>query len=274
MSATTKPLTAHAGKFLAIMIMAAIAFISPQAAHGAKSNVEIADSAYNKRDYSLALQYYKKALGHDGTSSDLYFNIGNTYYRLGSLGQAVIAYERALKIDPSNSQARLNLEFVKTRITDRPEDDSSFLSNLHNKIVAKFSPDTWAWIAFGVFAVLMALVALYIFTANITVRKIGFFSAIVMVAVFAYTLVIAYSTAHLTDSHDTAVVIVPTTNLSSTPSTPKDKADKVVPIHEGTKVAIIDSLATPDDPNTMMWYHVKINNTTSAWVSGADIERI
>ena len=236
--------------------------------------VEDADKAYNKKDYTEALALYTKALDEDGMSSELYYNIGNTQYRLNNLGQAIIAYERALKLDPSNSLARRNIEFVKTKITDRPEDDSSFLANLHSRIVSQMSPDAWAWTAFAFFVAFMSLIAVYIFTSNITVRKIGFFGGIVTLAIFVYTLVIAWTTARDINTHDTAVVIVPTTNLCSSPATPKDKTDKVVPIHEGTKLSIIDSLATPDDPTTLMWYHVKINNTSSAWVKSSDIERI
>lgn len=231
------------------------------------------DSAYNKSDYSRALACYNRALEVDGSSTELFYNIGNANFRLGNLGQAVIAYERALKIDPSNDLARNNLEFVRSRIQDKPEDDSSYLSNVHEKIVSKMSPNAWAWTAFGFFVVLMGLIALYIFTANITLRKVGFFGAIVMLVIFAYAFVISYSTSRATLQHDTAVVIVPTTNLSSIPAS-QDKNQKVVPVHEGIKLTITDSVATPEDPTSRMWYHVKVNNATSAWVRGADIERI
>lgn len=232
------------------------------------------DSAYNKKDYRLALQRYNQAIEKHGVSSELYYNIGNTQYRLNRLGQAVIAYERALKLDPSNVKAARNLQFVNTKIADRPEDDSSFLYNLHRKIVSKLSPDGWAWTAFIVFTILVGMIAVYIFTSNITMRKVGFFGGILVLCVFVYTLINAWNTSREIDSHDTAVVIVPTTNLCSSPATPKDKTDKVVPIHEGTKLTIIDSLATPDDPASHLWYNVKINNTTSAWVPASDIEKI
>jgi hypothetical protein len=47
-----------------------------------------------------------------------------------------------------------------------------------------------------------------------------------------------------------------------------------VPIHEGTKVEIVDSVATPDDPDSAKWYDVKINNSTRAWLRASDVERI
>ncbi len=233
-----------------------------------------ADSAYNNEDYILAAQLYQQAIDSEGLSSELYYNLGNSYFRQGKLGKAIINYERALKIDPSNSDAETNLNFVKTRITDAPEDDSSFLSNLHSSIVSTFSPDAWAWLTFVVFLVLCGTIALYIFSGNIMLRKTGFFGGFVVLIVFIYLMVISSQTSRAPFTHDTAVVIVPTTNLSSTPRTPKNKTEKTVSVHEGTKVEIVDSVLTPDDPVAGKWYNVKINNSTRAWVNAADVEKI
>lgn len=254
------------------LILLVIAILSCQMLR-AESAALKGDSAYNKADYQTALRYYNEALTKEGSSTELYYNIGNAYYRLDNLGRAVLSYERALKIDPSNDQARDNLQFVKSKIKDRPEDDSSYLNNVHKKIISLMSPDMWAWVTLGIFVLLMALVALYIFTANVNLRKVGFFGGIVMLCVFVYTLVIAYNSANEVNKHETAVVIVPTSYLSSMPAS-KDKNQKVVPVHEGITITIIDSVATPEDPNSRMWYNVKINNATSAWVRGSDIERI
>jgi tetratricopeptide (TPR) repeat protein len=255
-----------------ILIIAVLAIQAVSAL--ALSNVERGDSAYSKSAYTEALGYYTEALNKEGSSSNLYYNIGNTYFRLNDLGHAVINYERALMVDPSNEDARTNLEFVKTKIQDKPEDDSTFLSNVHQNIIAMHTPDAWAWIAFTLFVIVIGAIAVYLFTTNINVRKAGFFGGIVVLVVFLYVLSVAKSAADAVDDHEQAVVIVPSTNLRSEPQTAQSKTDKVVPIHEGTKLIIVDSLATPDDPATMMWYDVKINNSTRAWVSSADVERL
>ncbi len=240
----------------------------------ALTTVQQADSAYNKKDFQAALYYYQNAMQKDGVSSDLYYNIGNTYYRLGDLGHAVLSYKRALALDPSNEDAISNLEFVKTKIADKPEDDSTFLWNMHHRAIAMMSPDAWAWTAFSIFVVVLSLFALYLFAPGVRLRKVGFFGAFVMLFVFAYTLVAAWSAARGLDGGNSAVVTVPTTNLRSTPATSNSKTDKVVPIHEGTEVRILDSLATPDDPATPLWYDVKINNTSRAWLPAGDVEKV
>lgn len=240
----------------------------------ASNLAEKADSAYNKEDYGQAISLYLASIEQDGVSSTIYYNLGNAYYRDNLLGKAIISYERALAIDPSNNDAQTNLDFVRTKIIDAPEDDSSFLSNLHHSICSTMSPDGWAWCALALFIILLGTVALYIFSSNIMMRKLGFFGGIIFLFVFIYVIVIAYQTSNASRYHDTAVVIVPTTNLSSAPRSSKNKTEKVVPIHEGTKVEILDSLSTPDDPHVGKWYDVKINNSSHAWLNAADVERI
>ncbi|MDE6465007.1 MAG: tetratricopeptide repeat protein [Muribaculaceae bacterium] len=233
-----------------------------------------ADSAYNREDYRSAIELYNQAIRTDGPGTDVYYNLGNAYFRNDNPGKAVVAYERALRIDPTNSDARHNLDFVRARIQDRPEDDSTFLTNLHEGIMASMTANAWAWTALAVFVLLLGAIALYIFAPAVNLRKAGFFGGIVLLFVFGYTLYVASDSASLSQSHEHAVVIVPMTQLNSVPRAARGSDDRVVPIHEGTRVEIVDSVPTPDDPVSPMWYCVKINNSTRAWLRASDVERI
>lgn len=257
-------------KKIAIIILAAICTINAFAA----SIGQQADSAYNKEDYRAAIDLYNSSIAQEGRSSTAYYNLGNAYFRNDNLGKAVISYERALKLDPTNKDARQNLEFVKTRIQDRPEDDTSFFASMHRGIRSAMTPNAWAWTAFAIFLLMMGAVALYIFTTDVTLRKTGFFGGIVLVFIFSYVVYVAADSSSTAQSHEEAVVIVPGTQLSSAPRQSRSASDKVVTIHEGTKVEIVDSVATPDDPVSPRWYEVKINNATRAWLRSVDVERI
>ena len=232
-----------------------------------------ADSAYSHERYSDAVALYTQSLCREGRTATTYYNLANAYYRANDLGHAVINYERALRIDPSNEDARVNLEFVNERIQDKPEDDTSYLTLLHRSIVRFTSPDSWAYLAIIAFMLLLGAVALYIFAGNVTLRKVGFFGGIAMLVITVYVAVVSYDSASAISRTDEAVVIVPTTMLNSVPRAAKAN-EKVVPIHEGTKIIIVDSIATPDDPESPMWYDVKINNSTRAWVRATDVEKI
>lgn len=257
-------------KKITLIIVALLAGVTASAL----SLAQRADSAYNAENYREAINLYLQSIAQDGVSSDIYYNLGNAYYRNDRLGMAVVNYERALQLDPANNDARDNLNFVRSRIQDRPEDDTSFLSGVHNGIVTCMSANAWAWTTFIVFLLLVAAIGLYIFATSITLRKAGFFGGIVLIIVFLYFLVVSFDALKTATSHDRAVVTVPTTQLRSAPRAAKTTDDKVVNIHEGTVVEIVDSVPTPDDPVSPMWYNVKINNNTKAWLRSSDVERI
>lgn len=255
-----------------IYILIAAAMMAALSA-SAQSLAAQADSAYNSGDFAKARELYSQAASIDGVSPQLYYNMGNAEYRLGRLGQSVLCYERALKLDPSMDDARANLAFVNTKILDKPEDDSSFLGNLHQSIMAGMSPNAWAWTAFTLFILILGCVALYIFSAGIAWRKAGFFGGFILLLAFAYATVIAAQTSSAPYRSDRAVIIVPTSNLSTSPGSSATAA-KIIPVHEGTAVEIVDSTSIPGQRGMETWYDVKINNSTRAWVKSADVEKI
>lgn len=235
--------------------------------------VAMADSAYNKDQFGEAVRLYTEILSKCGPSSDVYYNLGNACYRHGDIAGAVLNYERALRIDPSNDDARANLQFVNSRLQDKPEDNNSLLTRVHHDIVTSTTANTWAWIAIATFVLLCAAAALYIFSGNVALRKTGFFGGIILVVLTVYFIVVAADAASHVNDHSEAIVTVPSTMLNSQPRQPK-QTEKVVPLHEGTKVEIIDSVSTPDDPVSPRYYKVRINGSTPAWLRATDVERI
>lgn len=233
-----------------------------------------ADSAYNSKNYTEAADLYKTIIKEYGVSSDIYYNLGNTYFRMGKIAQSVLAYERALKIDPSNKDARINLDFVNTTLEDKPEDNSSILGKIHSEVIALMSPNAWAWTDFALFALIIGLIAIYLFLSNVTIRKVGFFGAMVLFIVLVYTTIVAYQSAAAIDNNDIAIVTTPSANLTPAPSAKTDKTDKIVPVHEGTRLVIIDSVNAASNDGAQLWYHVKVNNSTAAWIDASNVERI
>lgn len=240
----------------------------------ALSTGQRADSAYNEENFRQAAQLYTEALAESGPDALLYYNLGNSYYRLGNVGRAIANYERALKVDPSFDDARTNRDFVLSRIDNLPEDDSTFLNNLHHSIIAWASPNVWAISAAMLFVLLLVMLGIYIFGNGVMLRKTGFFGGIIVLALTIYVMVLAYSSASGSTDHSQAVVIVPVTNLNTVPRTPKSTSDKIIPMPEGARLQIIDSLATPGDRQASKWYDVKINNSSRAWVNVSHVERI
>ncbi len=252
---------------------AIIAIIGSIAAAAAAVSPSMADSAYNKEMYGDAVDLYRQILAENGPSADVYYNLGNALYRQDNVAGAVLNYERALRIDPGHADARANLQFVNSRLEDKPENNNSFLTRLHHSAVTATSANTWAWVALGAFLLLCGLTALYIFSGNVLLRKVGFFGGIVMLAATVYLIVVTVDAAKHFNDHSEAVVTVPSTLLNSAPRQPR-QTEKVVPLHEGTKVQILDSVSTPDDPVSPRYYKISINGSAPAWLRATDVEII
>ena len=255
--------------FILIIFSVFSAFFSLNAA----SLTEMADSAYNKEDYRLAIELYTRALEENGRNADVYYNLGNSWYRQGDIAQAVLSYERALRVDPTMADARMNLNFVRSQLQDKPEDNNSFLTRAHSGVVRSMTANSWAWTALIVFLVLLGFASAYIFSSNVTIRKAGFFGGIFLLVLLIYVAVVAHDAYARFNDHSEAIVTVPNTLLNSVPRQPK-QTEKVVPLHEGTKVEIVDSVATPDDPVSPRWYNVRINGSNKAWLRATDVTRI
>lgn len=239
----------------------------------ATSLPEQADSAYNNLAYAEALRLYNATLDSIGASPDLYYNIGNTYYRLRQPGMAILLYERALMLDPTHEDARANLEFVNTTITDRPVDNRSLIKRRYDSLVASARPDTWAWLATAFFAIAVAGAVVYLVSSEVTVRKICFFGGLFMLGVAVLLIVIASAAASATTTRDKAIVISPAAHLYNTPRSSSDPADQAFLLHEGTKVTLVDSIIRNRD-EADRWYEVRVGSTGRAWINCADIEKI
>lgn len=257
---------------LLIILSASFGFIARADEPGAL--IAQADSAYTSDDYARALDLYRQAADSCGTSAKLWYNIGNTYYRLGNPGMAIVAYERALRLDPSDADARTNLEFVNSRLTDRPGDKGSFMSNSLDSVCNLTTADTWAWCSFVIFCLMMGSIAIYIFGNSVTLRKAGFFAALVLLALTVAAIVVTLRSSSLMTSRTEAVITARSTILSTSPREPKDRTEEAMLLHEGTKVSIIDSVSAPGDSLPVKWYDVKVDNSHRAWIRSTDIEKI
>lgn len=257
-----------------IYIIILLLILAPRAQALASELTEQADSAYTADDFATALSLYTDAMEADGPSAALWYNIGNTRYRLGQTGQAIVAYERALRLDPTDEDIRANLDFVLARTTDRPGDNGTFISNTADSIASSATPNLWAWIAIGIFALCIGCIALYSFSINIALRKTGFFGAIILFLATIATATIAIHAASNASRGDRAVITASSTILSTSPREPKDRSEEAMLLHEGTRLQILDSVAATADTTGLKWYDVRIDNHHRAWIRSSDIEKI
>lgn len=239
----------------------------------AADNVALADSAYEREHYQEALQRYLYEVKNHGTSSDLFYNIGNTYYRMRDNTHAILYYERALQLDPSNSDARENLDFVREKAHISEDTGASFFSDFFESLVRRESSNTWAVIAAVSFIMFLVAVALYLFVDQVIWRKIGFFGGAVLLLATVLAVASALYLYSQTKNQTQAIVMVPSSTLSTAPHAPSAR-EVAFSLAQGQKVSIQDSVVNNSSVTTQKWYKIKTADDKSAWINAADIEKI
>lgn len=232
---------------------------------------EIGDSAYNADNFVMAEQMYLKAIEKQGASSTIFYNLGNAYYRQGYLGKAIVNYERALKFDPTNADAKTNLEFVKSKITDRQVESSSLITRLWNNLVMQFRANTWAWIGIVLFALFLSGVLVYLFSSSIMVKKFSFFGGLIVFLFCTLVIIISFDAANKLNTSKYAIILSPSAQLSTTPREARNQSEEAFVLHEGTKIEIVDSISSSAEGK---WYEVIVGADNRAWIKASDVERI
>ncbi|MCM1348841.1 MAG: tetratricopeptide repeat protein [Firmicutes bacterium] len=233
-----------------------------------------ADSAYLRGEYDKAAALYQQQIATNGTSAALYYNLGNSHYRMGKPAKAVIDYERALRIDPSMKEARSNLEFVNSKLIDKKGYEGSFMSRTFNDITSLLSSNAWAWLAFTLFALTIIGAALYLFSSGIVIRKAGFFGGGLTLFCCIVSIVMAVNAYKIATTRSVAVVISSSSILSTSPRAPQNRSEEAMLLHEGARVNILDSISSPTDSLKTVWYDVSFDNEHRAWINSADVEII
>ena len=215
-----------------------------------------ANAAYNSGNYNDAVELYQKILETDMESVPVYYNLGNAYYKMHDYPMAIYNYEKALKLDPSNEEVRTNLEIANLAIVDKIEPvPQSFVERWWRSLRVMGSGDRWAWWSVAAFASLLVCLFMFLRSRRMGLRKLGFFMGIVFFIVFALSVFFAAQLKKAATTSDQAIITAPTVTVKSSPAV--TSVDLFV-LHEGTKVAILES--------SNGWNKVRIANGSVGWL--------
>jgi tetratricopeptide (TPR) repeat protein len=220
------------------------------------------NTAYAAGDYEAAVVAYSKIVATDKMSSSLYYNLGNSYYKLGDLGHSIWAYERALKIDPSHTNAQLNLEFVNAQTYDKLELENTGITYWLKFFLFRFGINFWAYISI-LLSVLFSIVLFLFFTSKSqkvknTSLTFSFASLFGLLAV----VIICYFNQKNVVERMNGVIISEFVEIRNAPS---ETAPSSFKLHEGTKVDLLRSNET--------WHEVGVNGNVG-WILKSDFLEI
>ncbi len=224
-----------------------------------------ADSAYIQGDYTTAAAIYEKVLESQGVSSALYMNLGNAYFKLDEIAKAILNYERAYQLDPSDNDIRFNLEFARSRIVDKETNvNELFIVTWMKYLAALMNVEQWAIMTIVLFAMLVLSVGLYLFNNKVAVKKVSFGMAAALLVLSIMSFCFASSQKNSLVKSDSAIIMSPSVTVKSTPN---DNGTELFIIHEGRKVRVLD--------NTMKdWVEIRLNDGNEGWIPVSSLEII
>ena len=244
---------------IAVFLMMCIA---PGSLHAVTK--EDADRAYNQKQYHQAIKSYESLL-RSGGSVDLYYNLGNAYYRTGNISRAIINYERALLLDQGDEDVRHNLKIANGKTVDKIVPRSRvFFVEWYNSLKNCIGIDKWINLGFISLALIFVFAVFYLFPKRVLIQKIGFFGSLFFAVIFLFSTLFAYEQNRKLVSHSEAVIVSPIVLIKKSPSS--GGMDLFI-LHEGAKVEILDGVL-------MDWKEIRLPDGRKGWVESSHIERI
>ncbi len=215
-----------------------------------------AEKLYTDGDYESALTIYKQ-MASQGEGAELYYNMANCYYRMDSIPQALLWYERAYLLNPGDPDIRYNLQYVRTKTIDKivPEEEIFFV-RWYRGLLNLLSAEGWTIAGIVLFVLCLASLCMYFFLSGITLRKLGFYSSVVFFLFVLLSNLFAWQQQSRQLHHDRAIVF---DNSISGKSSPNMAGKELFLLHEGTTVTIIDS-------SVKNWLQVRLPDGKQGWI--------
>ena len=216
-----------------------------------------ADSAYIQGDYLTAISMYEWIIDNQGTNATLYMNLGNCWLKRDEVAKAILYYERAYLIDPSDPDIRFNLELARTKTVDKVNPvNQLFVVVWFKKLLALLDVNGWAVLTVILFALTILLIAVFLFSKKTGLRKITFSFSAFFLLLSVLSFIFATTQMGNIRNRDTAIIMSPSVTVKSTPSS---AGTDLFIIHEGRKVKILDS-------SMKEWVEIRLEDGNTGWI--------
>ena len=216
--------------------------------------------AYKKGQYDLAIQEFESILSNNWDSPELYYNLGNAFFRSGNTAGAVWAFESCLNLSPTHSDAKYNLKLANLKVIDRmglPEPPLYLQWYLGLK--EQFTPTTWINITLFIF---------FLFSLSVTVYRLFLFSLVqnlrgVILTIFFISLFLTFHSIWTENSLNLGVIYSLKAEVRSEPNT---FSTRLFEVHEGLKVSI--------NQLENNWVKIELLDGKTGWITKNQIRLI
>jgi len=249
-------------KFLMILTFVSASLFSLAAE--TNDMLKAANDFYAEGNYKEAIEEYQTILASDNISTDLYYNLGNCYYKTDNIPQAILHYEKALKLKPDNEDALFNLKMANKRTVDKVERlPELFIGSTWRNLITSKTVDSWAYYTIGLIFIALLLFASYLLMQLVIIKKISFYAGLFFFGLSMFTFLMAAQHNGIVQQSSEAIIFAPTITIQSEPN---ENAEALFTLHEGTKVSLLEE--------SNDWSKIKLPNGNVGWIKSEEIEKI
>lgn len=225
---------------------------------------EQANHLYRNGNFKNAAILYEKIVHNGCHNSELYYNLGNTYFKLDETGKAILYYERAKKIYPNDEDINFNLKIANLKVVDKIEAiPKLFFIEWWNSVSKAFSSDTWAIFTLTTIWLGIILLLLFRISKSPFTRRAFFFGGILIVAIAGFSLIFSIQQNKSEKSETMAIVFSPSVTVKSSPD---EAGTDLFLLHEGVKVEMVDKVGN--------WFKIKLLDGKIGWLPSDAVEII
>ena len=218
--------------------------------------------AYNQADYNMAIESYLAILEKGEHSAELYYNLGNSYYKLNQIAPSIYYYEKALLIKPNDPEIINNLGYAQNMTLDAIETiPETGLSKIYERVVGVLTFDQWGYAAILFIMLFVLLYITFYYLQYATQKRIAFISGMLCLVLAITTTIIAFMSYEDFKADQPAIVF---SNEVIIKSEPNERSQEVFRLHEGTKLNVLEELND--------WKKIQIVDGQTGWLTSENIK--
>jgi len=226
--------------------------------------LEEATNAYNDKDYQTALEKFNLIENEMIINADLYYNIGNCYFRLNEIGRAILYFKKAIKVRSDHQAARRNLEYALTFTKDKQNsENNNVIRSFWQKAFDSLSINILAIITLIIFILFILLICYMIIHFRNREKAVPIF--ITTISTFIFTAFLIVSLLKWQEFHKSDEAVLLSTSAIGY-SGPGQDFTRVFTIHEGM-IFIVER-------NEENWSLIKLENGLGGWIKRETFVRV
>ena len=225
------------------------------------NDLKDAEKAYDSKNFKISIQHYQKLINEGYKSYQLYFNLGNSYYRNNELGKAIYYYELASKSNPADDDIKINLAIATSKTIDKVNSkENFFITAIKTNILLSFSTFTWSIFTISFISLASILFFIFINSNNILIKRISFIGTCFCFILFTLSYFLGYTSLKSKSENKFAIITSKEIKILNEPTI---SGISKFNLHEGTKIRVVE--------NKGEWILIKLDNGNEGWIKTTDV---